>query len=362
MTTYPEINGSWGTIAVQLWAEWLTEFNRFLHEKFGGRWRDDRKFVRLDMGTDEIALNLVAADGVTPLARVARGQAEIGSLIPVMPEARAILEKTRDVAIQFPRQSVLRLQLNLPSASRAILRKAVAFELEQLSPIRPDKLYFDIFVTKTPSSARIELRAIKRVVVDEAITLCHASSLGVSGIFFETDTREADWSAFPIDWPSVLRRQWARTGVAVSGMAAFLLFVAVLFASTLRVTEQAGAMLAQLDAVNEQAAVVHRLQQDIRDLHTQIEFPAAQKRERLLVDILSQVTKALPEGTWLTEFEVKDGKTHIRGFSKSPSDLIGDIDQSPYFANAQFSAPLEGAQDGTERFDLSFDVKGAAQP
>ena len=101
----------------------------------------------------------------------------------------------------------------------------------------------------------------------------------------------------------------------LSAVALFLL-AAVMLAVVLRGSEQANLMLDQLEAIDEQAAIVHRLQQDIRDLHTQIEFPAAQKRTPLLVDIIAQVTKALPDGTWLTEFEIKDGKAHIQGFSK----------------------------------------------
>jgi hypothetical protein len=37
---------------------------------------------------------------------------------------------------------------------------------------------------------------------------------------------------------------------------------------------------------------------------------------------------------------------------------VGQIDRSPKFANAQFMAPLQSAQGGMERFDLSFDIKG----
>ncbi len=361
MTMHSEITGGLRAVAAQLWAEWRVEISALLREKFTGRWGDDREFVILDMNADEIVLNLANAQGSRILERISR-QRDAGGLVFSAPEARAVLDNAGDVVIRFPQQSALHLQLGLPIASRAILRKAVTFELEQLSPIGPDKLYFDFLTTKMGSEARIELRAIKRADVDRAVALCHASGLGVGGILFLNDAREACWRDFPVDRAAFLRRQWARHGAAVLGGAALLLIIAVLFAYALRGAEQASLMLDQLEAANEQAAVVHRLQQNIRDLRTQIEFPAAQKRAHLLVDVLSQVSKSLPDDTWLTEFEIKDGKAHIRGFSKSPSDLIGDIDQSPYFANALFSAPLEGAQNGTERFDLSFDVKGGAQP
>lgn len=361
MTISPEIQGDQRTTARQLWSEWRGEIAACLRERFAG-WRDDRTFMRLDIAPDEIALARVGAQGVQILARATPGEHGFGSLAAAIPDARTILDRTRDVVIRFGQPSILRLYLDLPYASPSLLRKAVTFELEQVSPIGPDRLYFDFATTKVNAQAKIELRAIKRVVVDEAVALCHASKLGVAAIVFEGDDHEADWRAFPVDRFSFLRRQWARAGAGILAGVAVLLFVAVLAAVTLRGAEEDGLLLTQLADVNEQASVVHRLQQKIRDLHTQIEFPAAQKRAPLLVDVLAQLTKALPDGTWLTEFAIKDGRVHVRGFSKSASDLIGDIDQSPTFANAQFSAPLEGAQDGTERFDLTFDVKQAVRP
>jgi Tfp pilus assembly protein PilN len=47
----------------------------------------------------------------------------------------------------------------------------------------------------------------------------------------------------------------------------------------------------------------------------------------------------------------------VQGFSNAPSDLIGLIDKSPYFVNAQFEASLQSAQDNAEHFDLSFELK-----
>ena len=142
------------------------------------------------------------AQGARVLARSSGRAADGGNLAVARPEVQAALGNADFVVIRFPQASVLHLQLALPAASRAILRKAVTYELEQLSPIGPDKLYFDFSATKAASGAMIDLRAIKRAVVDHAVALCHASKLGVGGIIFEGDDREADWRVFPIDRPA----------------------------------------------------------------------------------------------------------------------------------------------------------------
>lgn len=349
--------------AAVLLAEWWSEFAAWWDEIVSRRLRDDREYLRLDFADDEIVLVCVNDEGERPLGRVPRSEAaELGSIAAAMPLVQKQLRRTRDVAVRFARTDVLYLDLDLPAASRAILRQAAGFELARLSPIKPDQLYFDVVVAPAGAEAPVKLRAIKRAEVDEAMALCRASGLRVGAVEFEADPQDADWRAYPVERSAFLHFFWLRRGGVVLAAALLLLLAAALFGLFLREAAEGDALLSQLAAMNDQVALVHRMQQDTSDLRTQIEFPAAQKRAPLLLDMLAQVTKTLPDGTWLTEFSYKDGKVHIQGLSKSPSDLIGDIDQSPSFANAQFEAPLVGAQEGTERFELTFDVKFARRP
>ncbi|MDE2184067.1 MAG: PilN domain-containing protein [Alphaproteobacteria bacterium] len=347
-------------VAVTLLAEWRAELAVVLREKFAGRLRDDRQHLCIDMGADEIVLARVNAGGEQVIARAPR--AACHDTIAATPQARTALNGTRNVVLRFPRSSVLHLDLELPAASGATLRQAAAFELERLCPIRPDQLYFDCASVRSGRVARVGLRAVMRAEVDKAVALCRASGLGVGSIRFEGDPRAADPRVFPIDRNAFLRLWWLRYGAFALGVAAIVLLAALLTGIYLRGAAEDDQLMTQLVSMDEQVAAVHRMQRDVRDLRTQIEFPAAQKRAPLLLDVLAQVTDALPDGTWLTELQIKGGKAHISGLSKSPSDLIGAIGRRPLFSNAQFGAPLEGAQNGTERFDLSFDVKPVGRP
>jgi len=357
-TQYPEISGTPRQVIAGLWAEWTAEISAVLGGRLAARWRDDRASVWLDAGPETAALILQSADGVRLLAE---GPArEFPALVR---QARAV-QRFDSVILRFPSASVLHLDLSMPPAAPRHLREAVAFELERLSPIPPDKLYFDFHAGKPTAEKRlpVALRAIKREVVDDAVAQCHAASLTVAAIAFEDDPREAHWRSFPVDTLAFLRRQWTRWGAGILAGAALLLFVAALAGLYARGADADAALQAQREALSLKVAAMHRLEQRIADMRIQSQFPAAQKRAPLLLEALTQITQVLPDGTWLTEFSVENGKGHIVGFSKSPSDLIAEIDRSPLFANAQFNASLTGAQSGTERFDLTFDIKRPPQP
>ncbi|MGH6876411.1 MAG: PilN domain-containing protein [Rhizomicrobium sp.] len=348
--------GQFRGLASELLSEWRRELVRFAHEMLETPLARGRELVLLEVAADQVRVSLLAGNRVHELGRVG-GAGEMSSLLAA---SELIPRGTTDVAVELPDGEVLRRRFELPAARRGMLARAVSFELERLSPIEADRLYYDFTVlhaAKAKKQAELELRIVKRSTVDSAMALARGAGLRVGAIRFAGDPREADWRSFPLDRGAWLRLKWQQWNVLGLAGLALLLAVAVIFAAYMRAAAAGDALAAEVEAAGNRAAVVHHLAHDIADVQAQIEFPLAQKRAPFLLAILTEVTRVLPEGTWLTEFELDGGKVHIQGFSKSASDVVGEIDRSPMFANAQFMAPLQSAQNGNERFDLSFDAK-----
>ncbi len=363
MTT-PNLSDSVGELrgaAADLFAEWRSELGGFARTHFAGRLDEGTRYVLIDVRETGALVKVVTGDAVSEIGRVDRLDEDGARAIStILANSEQIPRGTTDVAIQLPQSQVLRPRLELPAASRATLGRAAQYELERLSPIAPAQLYFDFFIVdagRKKKKAEIELRIIKRTAVDQAVELARAAGLGVGSILFEGDSREANWRTFPVDRGAFLRMKWRRWNLLLLAGGAALIFIAALFAAYARGAAEADMLSTEVETASERAAIVHRLEHEINNVKAQIEFPVEQKRAPLLIGVFSEVTRILPDGTWLTEFAVNSGKVHVQGFSKSASDLIGLIDRSPYFANAQFGAPLQSAQDNTERFDLSFDIK-----
>jgi general secretion pathway protein L len=358
MTT-PNLSEQAGTSFGELLAEWRGELAAFWREKFARPINEGAEHIAIAVGEAEIGVYLVKGEDAVEIGRVPRAgdPREISALLGASP---LVPRGTSDVSLILPASQVLRPHLLLPAASRATLRKAAFYELERLSPIDPDQIYFDLVVQDAPGQkkkADIELRIIKKTTVDRAVALCRDAGLSVGAIAFEGDGREADRSYFPVDAAASLRLRWRRNSVVFFAGLAAILLVLLIMAAYWRGSAQSDSFSDQVDAASQRAELVHRLKHDIADTRAQIEFPLAQKRAPAVIQILSEVTEILPRGTWLTEFAFNDNKVHVQGFSNEPSDLIPLIDKSPYFANAQFEASLQSAQDNAEHFDLSFELK-----
>lgn len=275
--------------------------------------------------------------------------------------ARLCGGRTGGVALQLPQEEVLRPTLRMPRAASRTLREALGFELGRLSPLEKDDLYFDFHVLPQQEKAptlEIELRIVRRTVVDRAVAICHAAGLQIASIVFENDRREADWRVFPVDRQALFWSLWRRwSTVLLAGLAA-LLFVAVIFTAYARVGYSSELLDEQVSEAQSRAALVERMERDVRAITSQSEFLNRQKRAPLLVSVLADISRILPDNTWLNEIEESGNTVRIRGYSTAPSNLIALLDGSSHFANAQFAAPLvQDAPGKASRFDLTFQVR-----
>ncbi|MGH6889943.1 MAG: PilN domain-containing protein [Rhizomicrobium sp.] len=361
--TFSDSVGQFRSVATELLSEWRAELARFGAEMLSGPLARGGERVVLEVAGEQVRIKLAAGNTARELGiATGLGQVASGEISSVLAASEFVPRGTTDIVVELPENEVLRRRFELPAARKSTLARAVPFELERLSPIEADRLYYDFIVLdagRAKKNARLELRIVKRSTVDAAFAIARAAGLRVGAVRFAGETREADWRSFPLDRVAWLRLKWRQWNVVGLGLLAIVLAIGIVFAAYMRGTAAADALSAQLDVASTRAEVVHHIGREISDVRAQIEFPLAQKQGPLLLSILAEVTHVLPDGNWLTEFELNGGKVHIQGFSKSASDVVADIDRSPMFANAQFMAPLQSAQNGNERFDLSFDVNGS---
>ena len=74
--------------------------------------------------------------------------------------------------------------------------------------------------------------------------------------------------------------------------------------------------------------------------------------------VIEELSRILPDGTWLTELEIAGDKARIGGLSGDATALIGIIEKSPNLSDAAFFAPTtRGTQDPGERFHIEATIR-----
>ena len=87
-------------------------------------------------------------------------------------------------------------------------------------------------------------------------------------------------------------------------------------------------------------------------------FLGGQRRDAFsAVTLLDELTRILPDDTWLFELKVAAQEVRIPGYAPTASALIGLIDKSPRLQGPRFrSSVTQDPRTGLERFNMSFRI------
>jgi general secretion pathway protein L len=339
----------------EVWRGWSWEWKRLAWEIRGKLsptqslpvvWFDDLGAAVVRSSGDGLerrhALAAGDEDGSSPISRLLVG----GSAVTV---------------VEVPDTEVLRPGIRLPRTRHTILRKILHFELSRLSPLDPGDVYFDFRTGSAPNSdanADVLLRIVRRATVDRAVAMCHAAGLSVASIRFEGDPEPADWRSFPIDRNAFFWTEVRRLSIpALCGLAA-LLFLLILAAAYARGNAVSDDIAGQIGSARREASITRHLRTEVQDLIAQQSFLGNRKQAPLAGATIAELSRILPDDTWLTNLQLTGAKARMQGYSHAASSLIARIDGSRDLGNAQFEAPLtrDSAENG-ERFDVAFEVR-----
>jgi hypothetical protein len=73
--------------------------------------------------------------------------------------------------------------------------------------------------------------------------------------------------------------------------------------------------------------------------------------------LLQQLTKLLPDGTWLQELHISEDTVEINGYSNHTAELVPPLENSPYFTQVEFTAPITRDNQNREIFRIRMRLK-----
>jgi len=262
----------------------------------------------------------------------------------------------RDIELRIAEPLVLRRSLVLPTQSRRAIARILDYEIEKFAPAPPAQLYFDfVQVNVRPQESRVLVRIVHREVIDAALRTLHEMGASATRLWFGDDDIEADYRRFPLDRAAWLRGRWRRSGTLALGALAVVF--ALLLATTFLVRQETlnDALRTRLTGVQQRAENVGRLQRAIDARLLQFSWLDKQRRKTTFVATLNELTRVLPNDSWLRELSYDGNEFHASGYSKDPMALIGAVDHSAMFTNAAYAAPtIHDASAGADRFELTF--------
>jgi len=324
--------------------------------------------------TDGVA-RLAVTESVTltgdAAAVLSAGRAAVGRLAA---NASAGIAAPKVIIALGPRQ-LLRKQLSLPSAVEENLSQALAYDLDRHTPFRPEQLYFDAVVTgRDPAKKTLSVDwvAALRTIVDGA-------------------TRQVEeWGAVPIavapgpptTTPTRLNLlpngarprplEWRRWQVWAPLALLVLLVGAAVFVPLLQKRQYAIALAGLNAQAGQQADVADKLRGQLERMQSDYNYILAKKYGYpSAVHVLDEVTRVLPDDTWLTQLELKSGgrgkdaqrDVYLRGESVNAGRLIALLEDSKLVELVTPRSPTTKIQGSSgEIFDLGARLRALPSP
>ena len=358
----------------RFWRWWTTELAHLLPAAPRGAIQRRRMRPVLEFGEKEVVVwRPELADGTVKLAMAetipligdAQNVAAAGAAaISRLPNGGGVLSFPK-VVIALAPNKILRRRLTLPAAVEENVQQALAYDLDRLTPFRPEQIYFDAAIVGRDAAKKTLsvdwVAALKTVVDGIRRQVEDWGALAVSVIPGPVVANAPRLNLIPADerptYASWQRWQvWAPTAIVA------VLALGVTVVPLVQKRQYSIELMREADKARENAMVSDGLREQLTRLQDEYNFVLARKYAYpSAVQVLDDVTRMLPDDTWITQFDIKTtakGKDSLRdlllrGESANAGKLVSMLEESKLVEQAAPRSPTTKIQPGTgEVFDI----------
>ena len=283
----------------------------------------------------------------------------LGTLELERAEASPLLRKLRrgklPVCLRLPAERGLVTEIALPLAVEENLDQVLRFELDRRTPFSPAAAHFAHRIVRRDAAAGqliLELVVVPRPVVSAAMATIGRLGLKPDRVEVAASTTGAPASGNLLDAAASSGRRTRFAGIAAAAAAS----AAAAYAGFVVYTTHHDALAWQsrLQSAQRMANRAADAQAEVAKLQAAKHFLLARKQERRSVsELLDNLSRNLPDDTYLTELTLKANDVRMVGLSGGASGLIGVVGRSGAFAEPSFPAAVTfDPTAGRERFEL----------
>lgn len=274
-------------------------------------------------------------------------------------QQRPDLEFARMLVCLQAGQYVVR-HFRLPIAAEENLLQVLGFELDRLTPFTQSQAYYSGRVTEVVRASgqlKVELVALPKSKLDPLLEQMHAIGWQPYRVDILDYVDAKSHQLLPSQYQAKAGRLPGMLTL-VAGLASLVTLLCILLMPLANDYERIDHLKAELRRVSKEAKEVDALRKEVEDLTHQMNFLAEKKsREPSMLDMLNELSRALPDDTWLNGLQYKDGRVVMQGQSPAASNLIAKIESSAFFKATSFLSPVtKDLSNGLERFQISSEV------
>jgi general secretion pathway protein L len=348
---------------------WISEIQSLLPASMKKLTHQPAHRVVLDFGASSIGIIECRGQHETELGQYLFEQDE-----GVLPEVvKPLLDKLEmngtEVVIYLPQDEVLCKTFTLPIEAEENLHEVLGYEMDRQTPFKAEQVYFDHQIVERLTERgqlRVQMIVVPRSLLEKIVA--NVTNWGLSPDVVTASyasTPDSDhcvvpgFNLLPKERRSANGHPWNRLTKYLAIAAAVLVIVAIslpLLLQQATIDDLEG----QIASLKQEADAALDLRNEITNIVTESRLFLDQKQKRPpVIEMLNELSRILPDHTWLQRLEIKNKKVTIQGVSSDASALIELIENSGMFQNATFQSPIvQDPRTGRYRFQIVADLSG----
>jgi general secretion pathway protein L len=260
-------------------------------------------------------------------------------------------------------ETILNRELKLPLAAEPSLAQVLSFEMDRQTPFRASDVYYDWKVLERGGDSgqlRLEMFVAPRAGIDESVKALADRGIHLSGIDIVDGGRTLGVNLLPAERRTRRRNPKARLSFALAALSCVLLAMVMAQSLYLR-AHQVVKLEDAIAAVQGEAREVMQIKKQIEETSEAAGFLARSRSAvPLAIEILADVTRILPDDTYLDRLVIANSTVQMQGKSKNAQQLIELVNESTLLDGAAFRGSTRlDARSGLEIFEVNAEVTKA---
>ena len=285
----------------------------------------------------------------------------------------ALAQRGGAVALVAGEGSGFRRVVELPIAVSSRLQQVLAFELDRLTPLRASDLYYDFRLLERNAAlgiCRVEVVAVPRARVAPWLADAQLKNLEVSRLILAPSDVDSTLNLLTAaqsqtDAPS--RYRWLNKALLLlcAGLA-----IALVAFPLWQMRQQVIELLPVEASAKTDAEAASVLQKQLEKQIGDYNLPLARKHGApLVIQVMEDLTKRLPDDTWATSFEIKSTPTLktreviVQGETGSGGKILQLFQESALLKDPVLKAAMvRMTNPSSERFHIAGELVAADLP
>jgi general secretion pathway protein L len=353
-----------------LWSWWVGEISNILPDRVKQAFSRRDRCPEIFLSQSQFAVYAPCAASEEPAVRTP--VAETPSIEEAISNVRRTVGRAkirRGVRLLVDAEDCLCRIVRLPPSAAPRIGQILDLQLDRIVPLPVSEILHDWHEIET--DAQEVTRAFEHVILKRALVAPLVDRLSVDAIpVCSIGVRKPDGSMLPVNLlrhgglPTFGSRSPAGAFARASVGAVVLMSALVVYLGFERQTRALDAISAQVEVARAEAMALQREVKDREDVSRAALSILGRKNETYsTIELWEEITRVLPDGTWLTALAIEDQSLMLTGFAKSAPDLILRLDASPMFREAGFTSPIiRDPASKTERFSIRVRTEDRSLP